>query len=188
MELQNSELLFRLPVKDPKAIAESEFVVAAARPTSEDGDHLLRRHNREEQNVTEQKSNLSGSVAEDDEEEEEEERDDDRLHHQNNEERDAAEENSILSEEGKEDEERACEIDTEVSCSSSPSLGDFKATGGDDDDGFKTPTSLEHKIPVILQCPPPPKKSRTILLSRIPKCSIVAEESFTIWCPMISIH
>ncbi|XVE96869.1 hypothetical protein REPUB_Repub02eG0260700 [Reevesia pubescens] len=36
------------------------------------------------------------------------------------------------------------------------SLGELKATG-DDDDGFKTPTSLEHKIPVIKECPPAPK-------------------------------
>ncbi|XP_073044440.1 uncharacterized protein [Primulina eburnea] len=32
---------------------------------------------------------------------------------------------------------------------------------GDDDDGFKTPTSSVHKIPAITQCPPPPRKSRT---------------------------
>ncbi|XP_073275388.1 uncharacterized protein [Primulina huaijiensis] len=32
---------------------------------------------------------------------------------------------------------------------------------GDDDDGFKTPTSSDHKIPAITQCPPPPRKIRT---------------------------
>ncbi|XP_007027037.2 PREDICTED: uncharacterized protein LOC18597768 [Theobroma cacao] len=37
-----------------------------------------------------------------------------------------------------------------------PCLGEFKAI--DDDDGFKTPTSLDHKIPVIKQCPPAPRK------------------------------
>lgn len=29
----------------------------------------------------------------------------------------------------------------------------------DDNDGFRTPTSLEHKIPVPTQCPPAPKKN-----------------------------
>ncbi|CAI9766267.1 unnamed protein product [Fraxinus pennsylvanica] len=28
------------------------------------------------------------------------------------------------------------------------------------DDGFKTPTSLDHKIPVMEQCPPAPRKTR----------------------------
>lgn len=30
----------------------------------------------------------------------------------------------------------------------------------DDDDGFKTPTSLDHRIPVMNQCPPPPRKRK----------------------------
>ncbi|KAI3447687.1 hypothetical protein Pfo_004352 [Paulownia fortunei] len=30
----------------------------------------------------------------------------------------------------------------------------------EDDDGFRTPTSLDHKIPAITQCPPAPKKTR----------------------------
>jgi hypothetical protein len=30
----------------------------------------------------------------------------------------------------------------------------------EDNDGFKTPTSLDHKIPVILQCPPAPRKPK----------------------------
>uniref|UniRef100_A0A5B6YW67 Cyclin-dependent protein kinase inhibitor SMR3-like n=1 Tax=Davidia involucrata TaxID=16924 RepID=A0A5B6YW67_DAVIN len=37
-----------------------------------------------------------------------------------------------------------------------PSLGEFEVT--DDDDGFRTPTSLDHKIPVITQCPQAPRK------------------------------
>ncbi|CAA3029684.1 Hypothetical predicted protein [Olea europaea subsp. europaea] len=28
----------------------------------------------------------------------------------------------------------------------------------EDDDGFKTPTSLDHRIPAMTQCPPAPKK------------------------------
>ncbi|KAG6631491.1 cyclin-dependent protein kinase inhibitor SMR12-like [Carya illinoinensis] len=38
-----------------------------------------------------------------------------------------------------------------------PSLGEFRDME-EEDDGFKTPTSLDHKIPVVLQCPPAPKK------------------------------
>ncbi|KAL8094735.1 hypothetical protein AgCh_036307 [Apium graveolens] len=30
----------------------------------------------------------------------------------------------------------------------------------DDNDGFRTPTSLDHRIPVMKQCPPPPRKRR----------------------------
>lgn len=30
----------------------------------------------------------------------------------------------------------------------------------DEDDGFRTPTSLDHRIPVMKQCPPPPRKRR----------------------------
>ncbi|XP_031252606.1 uncharacterized protein LOC116110540 [Pistacia vera] len=47
----------------------------------------------------------------------------------------------------------------------SPELeGEFKATDqhhDENDDGFKTPTSLDHKIPVKAQCPPAPKKSNS---------------------------
>ncbi|CAA3029683.1 Hypothetical predicted protein [Olea europaea subsp. europaea] len=35
-------------------------------------------------------------------------------------------------------------------------LGDSEVA--EDDDGFKTPTSLDHKIPAMTQCPPAPKK------------------------------
>ncbi|XP_040990858.1 cyclin-dependent protein kinase inhibitor SMR10-like isoform X1 [Juglans microcarpa x Juglans regia] len=38
-----------------------------------------------------------------------------------------------------------------------PSLGEFRDIE-EEDDGFKTPTSLDHKIPVFLQCPPAPRK------------------------------
>ncbi|KAL6987608.1 hypothetical protein U1Q18_013353 [Sarracenia purpurea var. burkii] len=36
-----------------------------------------------------------------------------------------------------------------------PLLGEFEV---DDNDGFKTPTSLEHRIPAATQCPPAPRK------------------------------
>ncbi|KAE8704505.1 putative Pectinesterase-2 precursor [Hibiscus syriacus] len=39
------------------------------------------------------------------------------------------------------------------------SLEEMKAT---DDDGFKTPTSLDHKIPVMKQCPPAPRKPKPL--------------------------
>lgn len=33
----------------------------------------------------------------------------------------------------------------------------------DEDDGFRTPTSLEHRIPETKQCPPPPRKIKSSL-------------------------
>ncbi|XWS43713.1 hypothetical protein CRYUN_Cryun16bG0127300 [Craigia yunnanensis] len=41
------------------------------------------------------------------------------------------------------------------------SLGEFKATD-DHNDGFKTPTSLDQKIPVMKQCPPAPRKPKPL--------------------------
>ncbi|KAH6798434.1 hypothetical protein C2S51_034918 [Perilla frutescens var. frutescens] len=35
-----------------------------------------------------------------------------------------------------------------------------KAVPEEDDDGFKTPTSIEHRIPVITECPPAPSRKR----------------------------
>ncbi|XP_021672707.2 cyclin-dependent protein kinase inhibitor SMR3-like [Hevea brasiliensis] len=45
------------------------------------------------------------------------------------------------------------------------SLGEVKATDDDDDDnnGFKTPTSLDHKISATKQCPPAPRKPRPVI-------------------------
>ncbi|GMI69777.1 hypothetical protein HRI_000647000 [Hibiscus trionum] len=39
-------------------------------------------------------------------------------------------------------------------------LAEFKATVDYDDDGFKTPTSLDQKIPEMKQCPPAPRKPK----------------------------
>lgn len=38
----------------------------------------------------------------------------------------------------------------------------MKENGVDDadDDGFKTPVSMDHKIPVLQQCPPAPRKPK----------------------------
>lgn len=44
-----------------------------------------------------------------------------------------------------------------IANSHKPSLGELMATD-DDDEGFKTPTSLESKIPVPTECPPAPKR------------------------------
>ncbi|OAY37816.1 cyclin-dependent protein kinase inhibitor SMR10 [Manihot esculenta] len=44
-----------------------------------------------------------------------------------------------------------------------PSLGEFKLEEDvDEDDGFKTPTSLDNKIPVVLPCPPAPRKPKSL--------------------------
>lgn len=44
---------------------------------------------------------------------------------------------------------------------------DGDAYDSDNDDGFKTPTSSEHRIPAILECPGAPKKTR--ITTRSPK-------------------
>ncbi|XP_022756602.1 cyclin-dependent protein kinase inhibitor SMR3-like [Durio zibethinus] len=46
-----------------------------------------------------------------------------------------------------------------------PSSGEFKVyENGEDEnhDGFKTPTLLDHKIPVMLKCPPAPRKPKSL--------------------------
>ena len=45
-----------------------------------------------------------------------------------------------------------------------PSRKDVEVEGDDNpnDDGFKTPTSSDHRIPVILQCPPAPRKPKPV--------------------------
>ncbi|KAJ9180724.1 hypothetical protein P3X46_008936 [Hevea brasiliensis] len=45
------------------------------------------------------------------------------------------------------------------------SLGELEATEGDNY-GFKTPASLDHKIPAIKQCPPAPRKPRPVLSTK----------------------
>ncbi|KAM7468086.1 hypothetical protein LguiB_015648 [Lonicera macranthoides] len=42
----------------------------------------------------------------------------------------------------------------------SPVLSETEPEVADDNDGFRTPTSLDHKIPVTKQCPPAPRKKR----------------------------
>ncbi|KAJ4971978.1 hypothetical protein NE237_005077 [Protea cynaroides] len=36
----------------------------------------------------------------------------------------------------------------------------------DEDEGFRTPTSLDHRIPVIKQCPPAPRKPKSSFLTK----------------------
>uniref|UniRef100_A0A5B6YW82 Cyclin-dependent protein kinase inhibitor SMR3-like n=1 Tax=Davidia involucrata TaxID=16924 RepID=A0A5B6YW82_DAVIN len=59
----------------------------------------------------------------------------------------------------KHQQEEKCEVNTESSKElKTPLLGEIEVA--DDDDGFTTPTSSDHKIPVIKQCPPAPQKLR----------------------------
>lgn len=64
-------------------------------------------------------------------------------------------------EEERDQEEKEDKHDDSVSPSSLGviilSLGEFRDMEAEDD-GFKTPTSLDHKIPVVLKCPPAPRK------------------------------
>ncbi|KAL5549968.1 hypothetical protein UlMin_000144 [Ulmus minor] len=46
-----------------------------------------------------------------------------------------------------------------------PSFGEFKVLI-DDEDGFKTPTSIDKKIPEMNKCPPAPRKSKTLPLKK----------------------
>lgn len=52
------------------------------------------------------------------------------------------------------------EEEKDQKCREMASLGEFKLD--DDDDGFRTPTSLDHKIPVIQKCPPAPRKPKSL--------------------------
>ncbi|KAK8601595.1 hypothetical protein V6N12_051424 [Hibiscus sabdariffa] len=52
--------------------------------------------------------------------------------------------------------------DGERSRLKSPCSGEFNVASDENDDGFKTPTSLDHKIPAILKCPPAPRKPKSL--------------------------
>ncbi|XP_061354195.1 cyclin-dependent protein kinase inhibitor SMR10-like [Gastrolobium bilobum] len=43
-----------------------------------------------------------------------------------------------------------------------PSYKEVEREKEDSNDGFKTPTTSEHKIPAILPCPPAPRKPKTL--------------------------
>ncbi|KAK7825632.1 cyclin-dependent protein kinase inhibitor SMR3 [Quercus suber] len=70
-----------------------------------------------------------------------------------------------VKEEEKQEEEEEEEDKCKISVSSLevkvPSLGELRDVE-DDDDGFRTPTSLDHKIPESLRCPPAPRKPKPI--------------------------
>ncbi|KAK8598479.1 hypothetical protein V6N13_094448 [Hibiscus sabdariffa] len=60
-------------------------------------------------------------------------------------------------------EELVLQEDGEKSKLKSPSSGESDVGEDEnDDDGFKTPTSLAYKIPVILKCPPAPRKPKSL--------------------------
>ncbi|XP_039026374.1 cyclin-dependent protein kinase inhibitor SMR10-like [Hibiscus syriacus] len=59
-------------------------------------------------------------------------------------------------------EELVLKEDGERSKLKSPSSGEFNVADDENDDGFKTPTSLDHRIPAILKCPPAPRKPKSL--------------------------
>lgn len=65
----------------------------------------------------------------------------------------------------KEREEDKCKITVSSLKIQLPSLAEFKVEE-DSDEGFKTPTSSDHKIPVVLQCPPAPRKPKSRPLTK----------------------
>ncbi|KAA8549259.1 hypothetical protein F0562_000943 [Nyssa sinensis] len=68
--------------------------------------------------------------------------------------------------EQEEDQKREIEISS-LELVRRPSLGEFRKAGeDDDDDGFRTPTSLDHRMPLIPQCPPAPRKPKSLPLTK----------------------
>lgn len=67
-----------------------------------------------------------------------------------------------------EEKEDKCKISVSSLRLKIPSPRELRNIEDDDDDGFKTPTSLDKKIPVVLQCPPAPRKPkpRAVLTKR----------------------
>nr|CAN68753.1 hypothetical protein VITISV_035530 [Vitis vinifera] len=64
--------------------------------------------------------------------------------------------------EREEQEEEKCKVKVTPMDLKMSSLAEFKVEEDDDNDGFKTPTSVDHKIPLILPCPPAPKKPKSL--------------------------
>jgi hypothetical protein len=75
---------------------------------------------------------------------------------------DLHQEKEVLEKEEKQEDE--CEISVPTLKIKLPSVEAFQIEDDkdDDDDGFKTPTSLDRKIPVIFQCPPAPRKPKSL--------------------------
>ncbi|KDP44228.1 hypothetical protein JCGZ_05695 [Jatropha curcas] len=63
--------------------------------------------------------------------------------------------------EEEEEKDRKCKLLVSALKIELPSLEEVKINQ-DDDDGFKTPTSLDQKIPIILPCPPAPRKPKSL--------------------------
>ncbi|KAA8516435.1 hypothetical protein F0562_016728 [Nyssa sinensis] len=65
----------------------------------------------------------------------------------------------LQADDDKNEEDKSCEVNPESSKElKTPLLSEIEVA--DDDDGFRTPTSSDHKIPIITQCPPAPNKLR----------------------------
>lgn len=66
----------------------------------------------------------------------------------------------------REEEEQEEEEKSEILVSSlrlkMPSRGETKKDEEEEEDGFRTPTSLDQRIPLISQCPPAPRKPKSI--------------------------
>ena len=65
-----------------------------------------------------------------------------------------------VEEEGKQEDK--CEISVPTLKIKFPSLGAFQVGDSDRDDGSKTPTSSDCNIPVFFQCPPAPRKPKSL--------------------------
>jgi hypothetical protein len=65
-----------------------------------------------------------------------------------------------VEDEGKQEDK--CEISVPTLKIKFPSLGAFQIEDSDHGDGSKTPTSSDCKIPVIFQCPPAPRKPKSL--------------------------
>ncbi|GKV05814.1 hypothetical protein SLEP1_g17780 [Rubroshorea leprosula] len=72
-----------------------------------------------------------------------------------------------FTEDAKEEEEHDAAVPEESGNIGKLSLGQLDdVTVGEEDDGFKTPTSPGHKITAVKQCPPAPRKPKSSIPSR----------------------
>ncbi|KAG6643172.1 uncharacterized protein LOC122275413 [Carya illinoinensis] len=74
-----------------------------------------------------------------------------------------------------EEEDQDCDVSVPVVVCERLSLGELVKVE-EDDDGFKTPTSLDNKIPAIKQCPPAPRPNKQLPMKRA-KSSIVLKKT-----------
>ncbi|KAF5476025.1 hypothetical protein F2P56_007772 [Juglans regia] len=74
---------------------------------------------------------------------------------------------------GEEEEDQDCDVSVPAVVCKRLCLGELVKVE-EDDDGFKTPTSLDNKIPGIKQCPPAPRPNKQLPMKR--KSSIVLKK------------